>query len=86
MIRGRADATPSAVRCALQVSNLCTQFVADCCISNAVEDYCGTPRCACAECMSIGSVERTVRGVALQGHLFWRFSATADSSAPRPRT
>ncbi|CAM9698378.1 unnamed protein product [Scytosiphon promiscuus] len=26
-----------------EVSNLCTQFVDDCCISDAVQDYCGTP-------------------------------------------
>ena len=27
-----------------QVSNLCTQFVDDCCIGNDVQDYCGNPR------------------------------------------
>ncbi|CAM9341101.1 unnamed protein product, partial [Ectocarpus sp. 4 AP-2014] len=26
-----------------EVSNLCTQFVDDCCISDAVQDYCGNP-------------------------------------------
>lgn len=32
------------LRFASKVSNLCTQFVDDCCIGNDVEDYCGNPR------------------------------------------